>query len=187
VSGSMNISQYLAIRIRDTGVGMSEETRLHAFEPFYTTKDMGRGTGLGLSTVYGIVQQCMGEIAIESQLGKGTTISIFLPSLEAPISAELPVPREEIAKGSGTILLVEDEAELRSANAEFLTSIGYSVICASSGPEALKLAREAGPIDLVISDVVMPKMNGREFADCLLRARPQVKVLVVSGYADDVV
>jgi PAS domain S-box-containing protein len=186
-SGSMSISQYVAIRIRDTGVGMNEETRIHAFEPFYTTKEVGRGTGLGLSTVYGIVQQCMGEVAIESQLGKGTTISIFLPAIETREAPELPVHRDEVVRGSGTILLVEDEAELRSANAEFLTSIGYSVICASSGPEALKLAREAGPIDLVISDVVMPKMNGREFADCLLRVRPNTKLLFVSGYADDVV
>jgi PAS domain S-box-containing protein len=186
-SGSINISQYVAIRIRDTGMGMDEETRLHAFEPFYTTKDVGRGTGLGLSTVYGIVQQCMGEIAIESQLGKGTTISVFLPAIETRDTSESKTRREEVAKGSGNILLVEDEAELRSANAEFLTSIGYSVICASSGPEALKLAREAGPIDLVISDVVMPKMNGREFADRLLRVRPNTKLLFVSGYADDVV
>lgn len=186
-AGTMNISQYVAMRIRDTGVGMNEETRLHAFEPFYTTKDVGRGTGLGLSTVYGIVQQCMGEIAIESQLGKGTTISIFLPAIESREHAEMPSAHEEVANGSGNILLVEDEPELRSANAEFLTSIGYSVICASSGPEALKLAREAGPIDLVISDVVMPKMNGREFADCLLRVRPNTKLLFVSGYADDVV
>jgi two-component system, cell cycle sensor histidine kinase and response regulator CckA len=186
-SGSMSIRQYVAIRIRDTGMGMDEETRLHAFEPFYTTKEVGRGTGLGLSTVYGIVQQCMGEIAIESQLGKGTTISIFLPAIETRKTSEAPARREEVAKGSGNILLVEDEAELRSANAEFLTSIGYSVICASSGPEALKLAREAGPIDLVISDVVMPKMNGREFADSLLRVRPNTKMLFVSGYADDVI
>ncbi|HEY6273654.1 MAG TPA: PAS domain S-box protein [Terriglobales bacterium] len=186
-SGSISISQYVALRIRDTGMGMNEETRLHAVEPFYTTKDVGRGTGLGLSTVYGIVQQCMGEIAIESQIGKGTQISIFLPAIETRETVDRPARRDEVAKGSGNILLVEDEAELRSANAEFLTSIGYSVICANSGPEALKLAREAGAIDLVISDVVMPKMNGREFADCLLRVRPNTKLLFVSGYADDVV
>ncbi len=186
-SGSISISQYVAIRIRDTGTGMDEETRLHAFEPFYTTKDLGRGTGLGLATVYGIVQQCMGDITIDSQPGKGTQINIFLPAIGDIDASERDGAGEEVKKGAGHILLVEDEAELRSANAEFLTSIGYSVICASSGPEALKLVREAGPIDLVISDVVMPKMNGREFADCLLRVRPNTKLLFVSGYADDVV
>jgi signal transduction histidine kinase/CheY-like chemotaxis protein len=186
-SGSININPYVGIRIRDTGMGMDEETRRHAFEPFYTTKELGRGTGLGLATVYSIVQQCMGEITIDSQPGKGTQISIFLPAIGEADAAERDRSAEEVKNGAGHILLVEDEAELRNANAEFLTSIGYSVICASSGPEALKLAREAGPIDLVISDVVMPKMNGREFADCLLRARPNTKVLFVSGYADDVV
>jgi PAS domain S-box-containing protein len=186
-SGSITISQYVAIRIRDTGTGMDEETRLHAFEPFYTTKDLGRGTGLGLATVYGIVQQCMGEITIDSQLNKGTQINIFLPAIGEIDSGERDLSGEDIKEGAGNILLVEDEVELRSANAEFLTSMGYSVICASSGPEALKLAREAGPIDLVISDVVMPKMNGREFADCLLRLRPNTKLLFVSGYADDIV
>ena len=185
-SGSVSIRRCVGISIRDTGVGMGEETRLHAFEPFYTTKGVGRGTGLGLATVYGIVQQCNGEITIESQLDKGTRISIFIPAL-GDVQESAPDLGHEIKKGSGNILLVEDEAELRNVNAEFLTSIGYSVICASSGPEALKLAREAGPIDLVISDVVMPKMNGREFADSLLQARPQIKLLFVSGYADDVV
>jgi two-component system, cell cycle sensor histidine kinase and response regulator CckA len=186
-SGSITISQYVAIRIRDNGSGMDEETRLHAFEPFYTTKELGRGTGLGLATVYGIVQQCLGEITIDSQPGKGTQINIFLPAIGDLDAGEKDTSSDEIKKGAGNILLVEDEVELRSANAEFLTSIGYSVICASSGPEALKLAREAGAIDLVISDVVMPKMNGREFADCLLRVRPNTKLLFVSGYADDIV
>jgi PAS domain S-box-containing protein len=186
-SGNISISQYVAIRIRDTGMGMDEETRHHAFEPFYTTKELGRGTGLGLATVYGIVQQCTGEITIDSQPGKGTQISIFLPAVGDVETIERERSAEDVKKGTGHILLVEDEVELRNSNAEYLTSIGYSVICASSGPEALKLAREAGPIDLVISDVVMPKMNGREFADCLLRARPNTKLLFVSGYADDIV
>jgi two-component system, cell cycle sensor histidine kinase and response regulator CckA len=186
-TGSISISQFVAIRIRDTGTGMDEETRLHAFEPFYTTKELGRGTGLGLSTVYGIVQQCMGDITIDSQPGKGTQITIFLPAIGDIDTAERTTAGDELKQGAGNILLVEDEAELRSANAEFLTSMGYSVTCASSGPEALKLAREAGPIDLVISDVVMPKMNGREFADRFLRVRPNTKLLFVSGYADDVV
>ena len=186
-SGNLSISQFVAIRISDTGVGMDESTRQRAFEPFFTTKGVGQGTGLGLATVYGIIQQCGGEISIDSQPGKGAQINIFVPAVGSPEAAERDGAGQEIRKGAGNILLVEDEPELRNVNAEFLTAIGYSVICASSGPEALKLAHEAGAIDLVISDVVMPKMNGREFADCLLRTRPQIKVLFVSGYADDVV
>ncbi|HST79993.1 MAG TPA: PAS domain S-box protein, partial [Verrucomicrobiae bacterium] len=185
--GSLAVNQAILIHIRDTGSGMSEETRAHAFEPFYTTKQVGRGTGLGLSTVYGIIQQSKGEITIESQLGKGTRVSILLPAILETEPLAAPEPAEEFQKGVGTILLVEDEPELLNANAEFLTSIGYSVICAGSGPEGLDLADKAGDIDLVISDVVMPKMNGREFADKLLRRRPDTKFLFVSGYADDVI
>jgi len=185
--GSLAVTQAVLIRIRDTGTGMDEETRAHAFEPFYTTKQVGRGTGLGLATVYGIVQQSKGEITIESQLGKGTRVSILLPAVAEPEPALAPETQDEVQRGVGTILLVEDEPELRNANAEFLTSIGYSVLCAASGPEGLDLAAKADNIDLVISDVVMPKMNGREFADKLLKLRPETKVLFVSGYADDVI
>jgi PAS domain S-box-containing protein len=184
-SGNVAIAQYVEIRISDTGMGMSEDTRVHAFEPFYTTKEPGRGTGLGLATVYGIAQQCMGEVSIDSQLDKGTQITISLPAMSDPHAGDRIGLGEEVKKGSGSILLVEDEPDLRSASAEFLTAIGYSVICASSGPDALKLAREAGQIDLVISDVVMPRMNGREFADHLLRFLPNTRLLFVSGYADN--
>jgi PAS domain S-box-containing protein len=185
--GSVAIGQYVAIRIRDTGVGMEEETRQHAFEPFYTTKEVGRGTGLGLATVYGIVQQCQGEISIESRPRKGTQINILLPVAG---SAGAPAHEDsggEMKKGHGNILLVEDEVELRNVNAEFLSSLGYKVECAGSGPEALQFAASNPNIHLVISDVVMPKMSGREFADRLLQLRPNTKLLYVSGYADDVV
>ena len=185
-SGSVAIGQYVAIRIRDTGMGMDEETRLHAFEPFYTTKEVGRGTGLGLATVYGIVQQCRGEISIESAPRKGTEVNILLPVAASDATAADDVQHEEVRRGHGSILLVEDEAELRNVNAEFLNSLGYSVTCASSGPEALNLLPAAGPIDLVITDVVMPKMSGLEFASQLLQLRPNTRLLYVSGYADDV-
>ncbi|HYL93442.1 MAG TPA: PAS domain S-box protein [Alphaproteobacteria bacterium] len=179
--------RFAAIRIRDNGTGMDEQTRLRAFEPFYTTKPKGRGTGLGLATVYGIVQQAGGEISLDSRLGEGTQITILLPvDPDAKAVEEEQTSGEELA-GTGNILLVEDETELRRASAEFLTSIGYTVTSASSGPEALELAEAGTPIDVVISDVVMPKMNGREFADRLMLLRPNVKVLFVSGYADDVV
>lgn len=186
-SGSVAIGQYVAIRIRDTGVGMDEETRMHAFEPFYTTKEVGRGTGLGLATVYGIVQQCQGEITIESNPRKGTQVSILLPVTVLGGPAPSEGADQDIKRGQGNILLVEDELELRNVNAEFLTSLGYTVLCAGNGPEALELAATAGRIDLVISDVIMPKMSGREFADQLLQLRPNTKLLYVSGYADDVV
>ncbi|HEV3316830.1 MAG TPA: PAS domain S-box protein [Candidatus Angelobacter sp.] len=180
-------THFVIIRIRDTGVGMDEETRTHAFEPFFTTKSIGRGTGLGLATVYGIVQQCGGEISIDSQPGKGAQITILLPRVLHSETAEDHPHSPKLAQGSGHILMVEDEAELLDANAEFLRSIGYSVSCAGSGPEALELIAEIPRLDLVISDVVMPRMNGREFADRLLEMRPNTKVLFVSGYADDVV
>ncbi len=185
-SGSVTIGQYVAIRIRDTGVGMSEETRLHAFEPFYTTKEVGRGTGLGLATVYGIVQQCTGEISIESARRKGTQVTILLPVVGKEETAALELSTQTIKRGQGNILLVEDEAELRNVNAEFLTSMGYVVLCAGSGPEALNLVATAGPLDLVITDVVMPKMSGRAFAERMLQLRPGIKLLYISGYADDV-
>jgi CheY-like chemotaxis protein len=179
--------RFAAIRIRDNGTGMDEQTRLRAFEPFYTTKPKGRGTGLGLATVYGIVEQAGGEISLDSRIGEGTQITILLP-----VDPEANAVKEEETSGqrltgTGNILLVEDETELRKASAEYLTSIGYTVTSASSGPEALALAESGTPIDVVISDVVMPKMNGREFADRLMLLRPNVKVLFVSGYADDVV
>lgn len=177
----------IVLRIRDTGVGMDESTRLRAFEPFFTTKNTGRGTGLGLSTVYGIVQQCGGEIEIQSLPGEGTEISIALPVTAAVETVEPEDASLDPPDGTGHILLVEDEIELRRANAEFLSSIGYSVICAANGVEALQLLDHAGRIDIVISDVVMPKMNGREFANRLLKARPNTKVLFVSGHTDDVV
>jgi PAS domain S-box-containing protein len=186
-SGSVTIGQYVSIRIRDTGVGMDEETRLHAFEPFYTTKELGRGTGLGLATVYGIVQQSHGEITIESSPRKGTQLTILLPAVLSDEAIAKEEPYQDIKRGQGNILLVEDELELRNVNAEFLSSLGYTVVCAGGGPEALELLNKAGSIDLVITDVVMPKMSGREFAEQLLQVRPNTRLLYVSGYPDDVV
>ena len=184
---SIAIGQYVAIHIRDTGIGMDEETRLHAFEPFYTTKEVGRGTGLGLATVYGIVEQCRGEVGIESSPRKGTQVNILLPVVPSNAVVAAKDQHEEMRNGHGNILLVEDELDLRNVSAEFLSSLGYSVTCACSGLEALDLLAAADPIDLVITDVVMPRMSGREFANQLLRLRPNTKVLYVSGYAEDIV
>jgi two-component system, cell cycle sensor histidine kinase and response regulator CckA len=186
-SGSIDIVQYVGLRISDSGIGMDEETRLHAFEPFYTTKEVGRGTGLGLATVYGIVQQCHGEITIESNPGEGTQINILLPVAASDVEVAGETKHEQVTNGRGSILLVEDELDLRDVSAEFLSSLGYSVTCASSGPGALDLLAAAGQIDLVITDVVMPKMSGREFANQLLQVRPNTRLLYVSGYTDDIV
>ena len=186
-SGNIGTRPYISIKILNTGAGMDEKTRLRAFEPFFTTKSMGRGTGLGLSTVYGIVQQCGGEINIESELGKGTCVNILIPAIGDSEPGAPSESSEELLRGAGQILLVEDEPELLSTNAEFLISLGYSVSCAGDGHEGLELARRMPQIDLAISDVVMPRMNGREFMDKLLLIHPGTKILFVSGYADDVV
>lgn len=186
-AGNVEVGRQVAIRIHDTGMGMDDDMMQHAFEPFYTTKEVGRGTGLGLSTVYGIVRQSGGEITIDSQPGSGTQISIMLPAVAQAEMISGDSPELELKPGRGHILLVEDEVALREANAEFLNSLGYSVTPAASGPEALNFARNVRAIDLVISDVVMPQMNGREFADRLVEFRPGIKMLFVSGYADDVV
>lgn len=184
-SGTVDVQRFVAVHVRDTGIGMDEETLHHVFEPFYTTKETGRGTGLGLSTVYGIIQQTQGEISIESQPGRGTQIHIMLPAVDA-VDVVTPEPRSiEVKRGTGKILLVEDEPALGEANAEFLRSVGYSVECAGGGPEGLRIAHDDASIDLVITDVIMPRMSGHEFAESLLEFRPGIKLLFVSGYAGD--
>ena len=175
------------IHVRDTGIGMDESTRLRAFEPFFTTKELGRGTGLGLATVYSIVRQNGGEIDIQSRPGEGTQINISLPATERVAESKKKTKLVEPIHGIGHILLVEDEIELRNANAEFLTSIGYTVTCAGSGVEALQLLPKIDSVQLVITDVVMPKMNGPEFAARLRELYPSARLLFVSGYASDVV
>jgi PAS domain S-box-containing protein len=187
ISGEVLLLPFVSISITDTGVGMDEATRLHAFEPFFTTKSAERGTGLGLATVYGIVQQCKGDINIKSRPGQGTEITIMLPASTEDEFQDDPNTRTELQGGNAHILLVEDEVELRNANAEFLRLLGYAVTCAGTGPEALELIRNIPAVDLVISDVVMPKMSGREFTDRLLQLHPQTKVLFISGYTDDII
>ena len=175
--------------VRDTGTGMSPEVQSHLFEPFFTTKGVGKGTGLGLATVYGIVKQHNGYIRIESALGAGTAVRIHLPrfatvtdSVAAPESDPPPVAVSE------TVLVVEDESELRELTTEVLGIAGYSVLSAGSPSEALEIARRhPGPIHLLLTDVVMPEMSGRDLADRLVPARPGMKVLYMSGYTDDAI
>jgi len=179
--------QYVMLAVSDTGCGMDRATAARVFEPFFTTKEPGKGTGLGLATVYGIVKQTGGEVWVYSEPGQGTTFKVFLPRADAEGSANAAVERSPVL-GSGTILLVEDENLLRNLIQEVLSASGYEVLEASSGPEALRLFEEhQGPISLLLTDVVMPRMSGQVLAERLRLARPELKVLYMSGYTDDAV
>ena len=176
---------YVLIAVTDTGCGMSKETLEHIFEPFFTTKEPGKGTGLGLATVYGIVKQSQGHITVYSEPGLGTTFKAYFPSVDKSVS--LPTSRVAGAapKGEGTILLVEDEAPLRALAAEALKRLGYTVIQAGNGLEALAVAdQHSEKIDLVVTDVVMPRMGGPELVEKLRLKRDGFAVIFMSGYTD---
>ena len=177
---------YVMLVVSDNGIGMHEEVKAKIFEPFFTTKENGRGTGLGLSTVYGIVKQSHGDIIVYSEAGVGTMVKILLPGI-AEKSGATDAKRQttRLAKGKETILLVEDEAAVRNLTARFLKQQGYKVILASEGQEALsKAGRLRGAIHLLLTDVVMPNMNGKELAERLLKEYGDIKVLYFSGYTD---
>jgi two-component system cell cycle sensor histidine kinase/response regulator CckA len=178
---------YVLLSVTDSGTGMSQAVQKSVFEPFFTTKPAGKGTGLGLSTVYGIVKQLGGDLWLRSELGVGATFHVYLPSLQEETQTSTPTPpRAALAAGSGTILLAEDDHALRTLSERVLLSAGYTVLPARSGAHALEIAGDhPGRIDVVISDVVMPDVSGPEFVERLLRARPEVRVLFVSGYTDD--
>jgi len=177
-----------ALEIIDTGCGMDESVRSRIFDPFFTTKAPGRGTGLGMAIVYGVVKQNGGYVQVASALGKGTAVSVFLPALAAAHAApDLPVTLAAVpAGGHETVLLVEDEEAVAGLVAWLLQSNGYRVLQAGEGEAALRLEEShAGPIDLVLTDVVMPGMSGRELVDRLLPRRPQMRVLFMSGYTEE--
>ncbi|MDP2044686.1 MAG: PAS domain S-box protein, partial [Deltaproteobacteria bacterium] len=178
---------YVMLVAQDTGVGMDEATQAHVFEPFFTTKEPGKGTGLGLSTVYGIVKQSGGYLDLESSLGAGSTFIIYLPRLESiVVTPKAKIPLTASFQGEETILLVEDEDMLRGLLAKFLRLYGYTVLEARHGGEALLTCeRHPGPIHLMVTDVVMPQMSGRELADRLNPLRPEMKMLYMSGYTED--
>jgi CheY-like chemotaxis protein len=176
---------YALLSVEDTGEGMDEKTQSRIFEPFYTTKEPGRGTGLGLSTVYGIVAQSGGFIRVTSAPGAGSTFAVHLPLAREEVAAEPASPSDGALSGSGTLLLAEDDDGVRALAELILTRYGYTVLSASDGEDALRIAdQHAGPIDLLVTDIVMPRMRGTELAERLTSRRPETGVLYMSGYAD---
>jgi signal transduction histidine kinase/CheY-like chemotaxis protein len=180
---------YVVLQVSDTGCGMDRDTQARIFEPFFTTKESGKGTGLGLSTVYGVVKQSEGYIWVYSEPGQGTTFKIYLPRVDQPETPAEPVSGvRKDARGTETILVVEDAQALRELTRELLESAGYTVLEASDGAEALRIAKEHhGPIHLLLTDVVMPGMDGRALAESMVVSHPDLKVLYVSGYTDDAI
>jgi PAS domain S-box-containing protein len=182
----MKPGSYVLLDVTDTGTGMDEETQAHIFEPFFTTKEKGKGTGLGLATVYGIVKQSGGFIWVYSEPGKGTSFKIYLPRVnETEVHVGAPKPSAEIPAGTETVLLTEDEQDVREIAREFLESGGYKVIEAKHGTEAITIAAEhRGKIDLLVTDMVMPGMTGQELAVRLQREHPGLSVVFMSGYSE---
>ena len=187
IAASLMPGDYVMLSVTDTGAGMNEETKSHIFEPFFTTKGPGKGTGLGLATVYGIVRQTGGGISVESEPGKGSTFRIYLPRESAPVdlTRTLLMPVEK-TDNFETVLVVEDEDIVRDLVCEVLEDQGYDVMCARDGLEALNMAEAFdGAIHLLVTDVIMPHMNGHELAGKLSQLRPDMKILYVSGYSDN--
>jgi CheY-like chemotaxis protein len=177
------------LAVSDNGCGMDATTQTHIFEPFFTTKEVGKGTGLGLATVYGIVKQSEGTIWLYSEVGRGTSFKIYLPCAEASMTeVDVEADDRELMQGTETVLLVEDEDVVREMATEILRESGYRVLEAKHGPEAILLQRQhSGTIHLMLTDVVMPHMSGRQLAEQLTPLRRDMKVLYMSGYTDDAI
>ncbi len=184
--GSLVCGSYVVLSVADAGEGIAPEVREHVFEPFFTTKGPGQGTGLGLSTVLGIVEQSGGAITVESEPGAGTIFRIYLPRSSVATPAK-PVRAEGVTRGVGTVLVVEDDDAVRKLVAKILLAAGYRVLVSSSAREALALVNWEPSIDVLVTDVVMPEMNGHELGQRLLAQRPELRVLYISGYTPDVV
>lgn len=180
--------EYIRISVADNGTGMSDEVKQHLFEPFFTTKDEGRGSGLGLATSYGIVRQSGGHILVESELGKGTTVQILLPKVPAPPAPSYKRPGgNKLPTGVETILVLEDDISVRHISVRVLRGLGYEVLEAANGDDAQQLIAKAADkkIDLLLTDMVMPQMSGRCFADWMSKASPGTKVVFISGYLQE--
>jgi CheY-like chemotaxis protein len=180
---------YVMLAVSDTGCGMDAETQARLFELFFTTKEQGKGTGLGLSTVYGIVKQSGGNIWVYSEPGRGTTFKMYLPRVDDVAEAGRPSgPPLASVQGKETVLLAEDEEPVRRLVRSVLEACGYTVLEAGRVEEALEISkRHQGRIDLLLTDVVMPQMGGRQLAERLATTRPEAKVLYISGYADNAI
>jgi two-component system, cell cycle sensor histidine kinase and response regulator CckA len=180
---------FVRFTVRDTGVGIDPQARARLFEPFYTTKGPGKGTGLGLATVYGIVKRAGGHVRVESEPGRGALFEVLLPRSASDAASVAPaMERIEPPRGRGTILLIEDDDAVRDFVGFVLRQQGYTVLDAEHGPRALEIANaHEGEIDLLISDVVMPQMHGFEVAKALRRSRPSLRVLHISGYPGDAI
>ena len=174
-------AEYVLVTVRDTGHGMDETTKARIFEPFFTTKEAGKGTGLGLAVVYGIVKQSGGQVRVESNPNQGTVFEIFLPRAEGAAESATEKVREEIPGGSETILLVDDDKSVRGMIAEFLKNRGYRVLVAQDGADAIQVAESSGKFDLLLSDLTMPNIGGRELARKLKERQPGLKTILMSG------
>jgi PAS domain S-box-containing protein len=181
--------RYVMLTVSDTGHGMSAETQARIFEPFYTTKEVGKGTGLGLSMVYGIVKQSGGYIWVYSEPDRGSTFKIYLPRVDQPVeSVGVEKPPNGVQRGTETILLVEDDPQLRQLSSSVLTHCGYKVLVAGSPEEGLAICKaDPSDIRLLVTDVVMPRMNGRQLAEQILQIAPKLRVLYISGYTNNAI
>jgi two-component system, cell cycle sensor histidine kinase and response regulator CckA len=186
-NGSVGPGEYVVVQVTDQGSGMDPTVVAHIFEPFFTTKKPGKGTGLGLAMVYGIVKQSGGEILVQSQVGEGTVFEIFFPVVGEAVSfQEAANTLTPLPSGSETILFAEDEPGVRALAQAVLSSAGYRVFEAANAREALAISEaHAGRIDLLLTDVVMPGMGGRELADRIAEARPESKIVYMSGHIPD--
>jgi two-component system cell cycle sensor histidine kinase/response regulator CckA len=189
IQGEARPNDYVMLAVSDTGSGIPQEIRDHIFEPFFTTKGEGKGTGLGLATVYGIVNQSGGYIGVESTVGEGTRFMIFLPHVvEQAEGTRVTRATQRPKAASETVLLVEDEDAVRDLASAILTSHGYRVLEAQGGEEAIGVCRDfSGPIHALVTDVVMPQISGRQLAENIVTMRPGIRVLYMSGYTDDII
>ncbi len=188
--GELAPGDYVEIAVTDNGCGMDEELIEHVFEPFFTTKPVGEGTGLGLSQIFGFARQSGGQVTIDSEIGRGTTVSLYLPRFEGEVSQRPIGATDAVATGGDTrrtltILVVEDDERVRRSTAAALEEIGHTVIACASGPTALEIAGSRPDIDLLLTDVVMPAMTGPELAARISAFRPELPILFVTGYAGE--